>query len=96
MIELLFWPAILFSILVSIIGISIRKPVLLIISAVLTLPFAWYFTQTPRFHYFGYFLPFFQICGAVALHKKSSWLTWLLLLSIIVFYGWLAMVILRQ
>jgi len=96
MVKLLFWPAIFLSIGISILGVIIRKPSLLIIGSVLAFPFSWYLGASPRFEIFGFFLPLFQIVGAFVVYKKVFWAGWLSLLPLIGLSSWLALAVISQ
>lgn len=75
------WPAILGSLLVSSLGIILRRPMLLIIGSVLITGFALlYLRGWPMFRTVAYLLPLLHLVGALAVQRKMGWLAWLCLL----------------
>jgi hypothetical protein len=95
-IGVVFWSAIISSLIVSVIGVKKRKPVWLIIGAILILPLSLYLSFFPFFKYTGLLLPLFLLGASMALHKNAVWLGWLLLLPISVITFWLGIVVLLQ
>jgi len=65
-----FWSLIISSLIISIMGILKRKPVWLIISAILAVPLSLYLNMFPLFRYIGLLLPLFQL-GASIVYKKN-------------------------
>lgn len=91
-----FWSLILSSLIISIMGVQKRKPVWLIIGAILAVPLPLYLSMYPFFGYIGLLLPLFQLGASIAIQKKNVWLSWLLLLPIVGITCWLAIVVLTQ
>jgi hypothetical protein len=91
-----FWSLILCSLIISILGVQKRKPVWLIIGAILAVPLSLYLNMSPLFRYIGLLLPLFQLGASIAIQKKIAWLSWLLLLPIVGITCWLAIVVLTQ
>ena len=91
-----FWPLIIFSLIISIIGVVKRKPFWLIVGAILAVPLSLYLNMFPLFRYIGFLLPLFQLGASKAIQKKIVWLSWLLLLPIVGITCWLAIVVLTQ
>ncbi len=87
------WPAIIASILLSVVGVWLKKPALLIAAGMVCLPFTYYLSgfRTP-----AAVLPLFQFGSAYAVARQKSWLAWLLLLPLIVISGLLAYAVLTQ
>ncbi|MDJ1421997.1 MAG: hypothetical protein M5U10_08790 [Candidatus Methanoperedens sp.] len=90
------WPGIITSLAISVAGIRRKNPAWLIAGAILAVPFSWYLSQTPLFKHVGLLLPLFQLGAAVAVHKRVTWLAWLLLMPFAGIAGWLGMVVLMQ
>jgi hypothetical protein len=63
------WIMIIGSCLVSILGVILRRPTLLVVGAVLAIPLALYVGATPRFKIIGFFLPLFQVAAAVVVKR---------------------------
>ena len=96
LIQLLFWPGIAISIILSAWGIAARRPWLLTAGAVLVIPFALYLFATPRFGPQGIILPLFQVGAAYMVGKGAQWAALLLLAPLIGISGWLAVTVLMQ
>ena len=87
------WPAIITSILLSIAGVWLRKPALLIASGIVCIPFTYYLSgfRTPAI-----VLPFFQFGSAFAIRRQRNSLAWLLITPLVIIAGLLAYVVLTQ
>ncbi|MFO1444879.1 hypothetical protein KDN24_17070 [Bacillus sp. Bva_UNVM-123] len=87
--QLLFWPFMIVSVILSILSIRLRRPKLLIISAILILPMSMYLAATPRFEYFGFVFPLFYVGAALSLVKKNLWLSILFVIPNFFLICWL-------
>jgi len=87
------WPAIITSILVSIAGIWLKKPVLLVVAGVVCLPFTYYLSgfRTPAI-----ILPLFQFGSAYAVTRQKTLIAWLLIAPLVIIAGMLAYAVLTQ
>jgi hypothetical protein len=87
------WPAIIASLLVSLAGLLLKRPVLMAVGGVLLLPFSIYLTgyRVP-----GILLPLLQFGSAYAIRRDKMRLAWLLLAPFIVVTLVLAGVVLTQ
>ena len=87
------WPAIITSILLSIVGVWLKRPVLLIAAGIVCIPFTYYLSgyRTP-----AVVLPLFQFGSAYAIRRQKNFLAWLLITPIIVIAAILAYVVLTQ
>jgi len=94
--SLLFWPLMLASILFSFIALSKKKPLFLVISCLLIIPFSLYLAATPRFKGWGLILPLFYLGAALSLGKNMRWLSALLISPIIILIGWLGYIGINQ
>ena len=88
------WPAILTSILLSIAGIRLKKPALLIASGIICIPFTYYISN--GFRKPAALLPLFQFASAYALTRKRELLAWLLISPLIIVSVALAYAVLTQ
>lgn len=73
---LLGWPAILGSLLLSCIGVRLRKPGWLIAGAVAIIGFGWFYLAGSPYIFIklvGYSLPLFNILAAIAVGKFGRW-----------------------
>lgn len=87
---IIFWTFSISSLVISVIGLINKKPVFLLIGALLAVPSSLYMGMTPLFKYWGIALPLFQVGAAVAIKRKVSWLSWLLVLPYTTLVIWLA------
>ncbi len=87
--QLLFWPFMIASLVLSIFAISLKKPKLLFISAILIVPLSLYLAATPRFEIWGLIFPLLYIGAALSLVKKYLGLSILLVIPNFFLIGWL-------
>jgi len=92
--QLLFWPFIIVSIVLSILSISLKKPKLLVVSAFLILPLSLYLAATPRFEVWGLIFPILYIGAALTLFKRKFLLSILLIIPNFLLIGWLGVMVL--
>ena len=87
------WPAIITSILLSIAGVWLKRPTLLVIAGIVCIPFSYYLSGygTP-----AAVLPFFQFGSAYALQRQKNLLAWLLIAPIVMIAVLLAYAVLTQ
>ncbi|HYA12556.1 MAG TPA: hypothetical protein VEF37_06275 [Thermodesulfovibrionales bacterium] len=88
------WTGIISSLVISLVGLIMKKHGLLLIGALLAVPFSWYIGMTPLFKYWGLGIPVFQIWSAVAIKRKAFWLSWLLILPYTSLVVWIAISVL--
>jgi hypothetical protein len=87
------WPAIITSILLSIAGIWLKRPALLVTAGIVCIPFAYYLSG---YRMPAVILPLFQFGSAFAITRHRKLIAWLLILPIIVIAFVLAYVVLTQ
>jgi len=87
------WPAIITSILLSIAGVWLRKPFLLVTAGIVCIPFSYYLSgyRVP-----AVILPFFQFGSAYAVMRQKNLIAWLLTAPIVIIALVLAYVVLTQ
>jgi hypothetical protein len=87
------WPAIILSILLSLAGVWMKKPALLVAAGIVCIPFTYYLSgyQVP-----AVILPFFQFGSAYAITRQKNLLAWLLIIPLIVIAIVLAYIVLTQ
>jgi len=88
------WPAIITSILLSIAGVWLKKPVLLVTAGIVCIPFTYYVSngfRTPAL-----VLPLFLFGSAYAVRRQQNRIAWLCITPIIILAVWLAYVVLTQ
>ena len=88
------WPAIITAILLSIIGVVIKRPVMLVIAGIVCLPFTYYISNGLRNPAVS--LPLFQFASAFAISRQRNVLAWLMISPLIVIATMLAYVVLTQ
>lgn len=72
-------PAALLSLVVSIIGVWKEKFWLVILGAVLLIPFSYYLNGAPGMKGFAILLPLFQMVSAAAVRERNRIWAWILL-----------------
>jgi hypothetical protein len=88
------FPAVGLSLLVSVLGILMEKPWLVIVGAILFAPFSYYLNGAPGSLGLPIFLPLFQVGSAAAIREKKKRWAWLLLLPAFVVSLYVAGVVL--
>ncbi|MDD2496865.1 MAG: hypothetical protein PHT78_09805 [Desulfitobacteriaceae bacterium] len=90
------WPAVISSLFASMIGVIKSRVIWLIAGCVIYFPFLWYLSMTPKFGFLAY-LPLACLAGA-ALTVSKGWrrLSWVLIILVIIFNGYIAASVLFQ
>lgn len=88
------WPAIITSILLSIAGVWLKKPAVLVAAGIVGLPFALY--MTAGYHMPALILPLFQFGSAFAITRQKMLFAWLFITPMIFSAAFLAYVVLTQ
>ena len=89
LIQLLFFPAMLVSLIVSVIGVLKDKYWLIILGAILFLPMSYYLNGSPGSRGFAILLPLFQIVSAAAVREKNKVWAWILLVPAFIAGLWI-------
>ena len=84
------FPAVILSLLVSVIGVLTQRYWLVIIGAILFAPFSYYLSGSPGLAGLPILLPGFQVGSAVAVREKNKLWSWLLLLPALSAGLWVA------
>jgi hypothetical protein len=87
------WPAIITSILLSIVGVWLKKPALLITAGIVCIPFTYYLSG---YHASAVILPLFQFGSASAITHQKNRIVWLLIAPIVIIAILLAGIVLTQ
>jgi len=90
------WPAIISVSILCLAGLVRKQPVLLVLGALLVLPFAWYLSMTPRFQIIGFIVPLLLLGAAYLLSRGRRYTAALLLLPFAAIVLWLAVIVLSQ
>lgn len=90
------WPAIILSLLVSLIGLITKRHQYLFVAAVLLLPFAIYLMGYPSVRGWSLALPLCQIGSAFAIRNQKIVLAWSIFLLPLLAIAWLAFLVLSQ
>ena len=87
------WPAIITSILLSIAGVWLKRPTLLVVAGIVCIPFTYYLSgyRTP-----AAILPLFQFGSAYAVKRQKTLLACLLIAPMIISAVMLAYAVLTQ
>jgi hypothetical protein len=88
------WPALITSILLSIAGVWLKKPMLLVLAGIVCIPFTFYISN--GFRNPALLLPFFQFGSAFAITRQKNLIAWLLLAPIVIMAVVLAYIVLTQ
>ena len=83
------WPFVVLSLAISIIGITGNRAWIVVVGAVLILPFCYNLNATSMFRGVGLILPLFHIGSAVAVFEESDLWAWLLLVPTTFLSMWL-------
>lgn len=90
------WPAIIGTCILCIVGLVRKQPALLVLGALLIVPFAWYLSQTPLFRTIGLSMPLFLLGAAYLLNRGRRRTAELALLPFASIVVWLAATVLTQ
>lgn len=90
------WPAILVATALPFIGIARNKPAWLVAGAVIIFPISLYLAAMPRFRWFALVFPVLLYASSVAVRHSKYWLAWTLLVPVVAFFAWLAIVVLNE
>lgn len=90
------WPAIVTSVVLSLVGLVRKRPWLVALAALPAAPLAWYLGNTPRFRYVGFILPLWHLTSALLLQSGFVPAAWALMTPFFSIVGWLAVSVLTQ
>ena len=90
------WPVVLLSLAVTVAGIWMRKPWMVLLGGVLCFPFTVYLYGFTYLHFFAFLLPFFQFGAAWAVRAGRKILPWILLVPLASILIILAIMVLSQ
>src|SRR5574341_1267596 len=76
------WPAIITSILLSVAGVWLKKPALLVAAGIVCIPFTYYISNGFRAPTLA--LPLFQFASAYAIKRQKNQLAWLLITPMVI------------
>ncbi len=86
------WPFMALAIFVSVVGVIFERAGLVLIGAVLIIPFCYNLSGTSIFSIFSLLLPVFQAGSAWAVKEENETWSWLLLMPTFAVIGWLFVV----
>ena len=93
---LLFWPAVVLSVLVAGLGLLRRSASALLAATVLVSPASLYLAATPRFRYVGFLLIAAYLLAAAATRRDHVRVGGLLIAATTTFFVWLAYLVLSE
>ncbi len=88
------WPAIIVTILLSIAGLILKKPALLIVSGFICIPFTYYASNGLQNPFV--ILPLLQFVSAFAITRQRQVIAWLLIVPLVAISMMLAYAVLTQ
>lgn len=83
------FPAVVLSLLVSVIGVLKEKVWLVLVGAILFIPFSYYLSGAPGSAGLPILLPGFQVGSAIAVRQKNKLWAWLLLVPSLLAILWI-------
>ena len=90
------WPFIILSLTLAFAGILIKRPALLVASAIFFVPPAWYLSGYPVIRWFGMLLPVSLLGAAYYVKNDKLRLALLLVLPSLITSAWLAYIVMAQ
>jgi hypothetical protein len=90
------WPAIILSLALCIAGVIWMKVWPVVIGAIVLIPASWFLSGYPPLHGLAPLLPLILLGAAYVVYRKKKLLAGLLILPAIVFYAWLAVIVITQ
>jgi hypothetical protein len=72
------WPAIVVTIILSVIGLVRRNYRFLVAAAILAVPFSWFLSGFPIVRSIVFLLPALMLGSAYAMHRGNEMLAWIL------------------
>jgi hypothetical protein len=90
------WPAILATLTVSALGVALKRPWLLLVGAVIFIPFSYYLSGAPGSLWLPILLPISLAFAGYAVYKGLHTMAWLLISPAFFVSLWLAVVVLTQ
>lgn len=90
------WPFMILSLALAFAGILIKRPVLLVASAIFFVPPAWYLSGYPAIRWFGMLLPVSLLGAAYYVKNDKLRLALLLVLPPLITSAWLAFLVMAQ
>jgi hypothetical protein len=89
------WPTILTALLLCVAGIWLKRSWLVAAGALLSLPFDYYLSGSPKFGMLGILLPLCLFASAYAVRRQIIWLAWVLLIPFVGIVLWIGTSIFR-
>lgn len=93
---LLGWPALLVALTLSGFGMFRKRPWYLYAAAILILPVSLYLAATPRFAFVALLAPLVLLLAGLAIKRNKINLAIVMVLPVVLFFGWLALIVLQQ
>jgi len=93
---LLGWPALLVALALSGFGMFLQRPRYLYTAAILILPVSLYLAATPRFAFAALLAPLLVLLAGLVIKRNHINLAIVMVLPVVLFFGWLALIVLQQ
>ena len=93
---LLGWPALLVALAFCGSGLFRKRPWHLYTAAILIFPVSLYLAATPRFAFAALLAPLVLLFAGLAINRNKIHLAIAMVLPVVLFFGWLALIVLQQ
>ena len=90
------WPVLLAALALSGFGTFHKRPWCLYTATILVFPISFYLAVTPRFTYVGLLVPLALLLAGLAIKRYKINLAFALVLPVVLFFSWLAMIVLME
>lgn len=93
LIQIIFgWPFVALSVFVSIVGVLFERPALVLLGAILIVPFCYNLSGTNTYAIFAFLLPVFQAGSAWAVKDENETWSWLLQMPTLGVVAWIVVI----
>lgn len=93
---LLFWPLMIASIILAVVGIMKKQALYLVGATIAILPFSLYIAATPLFRGWGLLLPFCYLGAALLLKRQAILVASILVLPVVGTVSWMGYQVITQ
>ena len=96
MIGIIFWPFMILSVIVSVLGVIFVERRWMYLASALLAPMSLYLAGTPRFSFWGLLFPLLYVLAGFSIRKHNRWLSLLLAAPNYFLIAWLGYTVLHQ
>ena len=90
------WPAILVALALSVMGVVRKRPKLLVVAAIVVVPFSLYLAGSPGVGWRGLIIPLLLSGASISIYHHHTRVAWFLLAPFLGVSGWLAIAVMSQ